>query len=252
MKPPSSLRSPPPEGAPCPSGGRAGTGHFDERGFTLVEVLVALFIMAVLAGLAWCGVDALVRTRDGSKAAAEAVLRQGTVLAQWEQDLNQVQDSAAVPALAFDGASLRLTRRAAGGLQYVVWTRQGNQLWRWASPPVTRVQALSDAWMRGQQWSAISSEALAMLDGVSDLQVYYFRSNDNTWSNAQSTGDAAESAAAAAAANAALAAKAASGGASAAGVVVVPELAAEALPKGVRLQLTLASGVLTRDLMLRP
>ena len=208
------------------------------RGFTLIEVLVALFIMAVLAGLAWRGVDALVRTRDGSKAAAEAVLRQGTVLAQWEQDLNQIQDSATVPALAFDGASLRLTRRAPGGLQYVVWTRQGHQLWRWASPAVTHVQALSDAWMRGQQWSAISGEALAMLDGVSDLQVYYFRTNDNTWSNAQSTGDAA--------------AVAASGGTAAAAVVVLPELAAEALPKGVRLQLTLASGVLTRDLMLRP
>ena len=226
------------------------------RGFTLVEVLVALFIMAVLAGLAWRGVDALVRTRDGSKAAAEAVLRMGTVLAQWEQDLNQIQDSATVPALAFDGASLRLTRRAPDGLQFVVWTRQGNQLWRWASPPVTRVQELSDAWMRGQQWSAISGEALAMLDGVQDMQVYYFRTNDNTWSNAQSTGDAAESAAAAAAANAALAAKAAAnsaaGAASAPAVVVVPDLAAEALPKGVRLQLNLASGVLTRDLMLRP
>lgn len=215
------------------------------RGFTLVEVLVALFIMAVLAGLAWRGVDALVRTRDGSKAAAEAVLRLGTVLAQWEQDLNQIQDSAAVPALSFDGASLRLTRRTADGLQFVVWTRQGNQLWRWASQPVTHVQALSDAWMRGQQWSAIGSEALAMLDGVSDMQVYYFRSNDNTWSNAQSTGDTAESAAAVAKA-------AAAAGAASAAALVVPDLAAQALPKGVRLQLTLPSGVLTRDLMLRP
>ena len=97
MTPPSSLRSLPPKGAPRPSGGRAGAGRSDQHGFTLVEVLVALFIMAVLAGLAWRGVDALVRTRDGSKAAAEAVLRLGTVLAQWEQDLNQVQDSAAVP-----------------------------------------------------------------------------------------------------------------------------------------------------------
>jgi general secretion pathway protein J len=185
-------------------------------------VLVALFIMAVLAGLAWRGVDALVRTRDGSKAAAEAVLRQGTVLAQWEQDLNQIQDSATTPALTFDGAALRLTRRTPGGLQCVVWTRQGNQLWRWASPAVARVQDLQEGWMRAQQWSAISGEALAMLDGVSEMQVYYFRANDNTWSNAQSSGDKAETE------------------------------KAQTLPKGVRLQLGLPAGLLTRDLMLRP
>jgi general secretion pathway protein J len=215
-------------------------------------VLVALFIMAVLAGLAWRGVDALVRTRDGSKAAAEAVLRQGTVLAQWEQDLNQIQDSAAAPALAFDGASLRLTRRAPGGLQFVVWTRQGSQLWRWASPAVTRVQDLQDWWMRGQQWSAISGEALAMLDGVSEMQVYYFRANDNTWSNAQSSGDTAETAAAKAAAAASLTAKALGSPSDVTAAAAIADLTAQALPKGVRLQLGLAAGVLTRDLMLRP
>jgi general secretion pathway protein J len=231
------------------------------RGFTLVEVLVALFIMAVLAGLAWKGVDALVRTRDGSKAAAEAVLRQGTVLAQWEQDLGQIQDTAVVPALAFDGGALRLTRRVANGLQFVVWTRQGNQLWRWASPAITHVNELNEAYTRGQQWASISGEALAMLDGVSELQVYYYRGNDNAWSNAQSTGDTANTAQSETA-------KAAppgttpgtspgantpnTGGVATGPVTVVPDLAAEALPKGVRLLLTLPAGQLTRDLMLRP
>lgn len=236
------------------------------RGFTLVEVLVALFIMAVLAGLAWKGVDALVRTRDGSKAAAEAVLRQSTVLAQWERDLSQVQDTAVVPALAFDGGSLRLTRRVANGLQFVVWTRQGDQLWRWASPTVTRVNELTEAYTRGQQWASISGEALAMLDGVSEMQVYYFRSNDNAWSNAQSTGDAGEPmnalaqapdpragmAAAETASGAASGPPGAAPGLATGPVAVVPDLAAQALPRGVRLLLTLPAGPLTRDLMLRP
>ena len=38
------------------------------RGFTLVEVLVALSIMAVLATMAWQGIDGMVRARDISQA----------------------------------------------------------------------------------------------------------------------------------------------------------------------------------------
>ena len=91
------------------------------RGFTLVEVLVALFIMALLAGMAWQGIDALARTRDGAQQAAGAMLRLGNVMSQWEQDLSQVQDTAAAPALRFDGAALRLTRRSPEGVQFVVW-----------------------------------------------------------------------------------------------------------------------------------
>ena len=202
------------------------------RGFTLIEVLVALLILSILATMAWQGVDAMVRTRDGARQATEGMLRLSTVVAQWEQDLTQIQDTAAAPALRFDGSALRLTRRTPEGIQFVVWTRQGRQLWRWASAPVSRVKDLQEGWMRAQQWSAISTEALAMVDEVSDWQVYYWRANDNSWSNAQSSGDRAETPAPPAAGAA-------------------PEFEREALPRGVRLQLRLPGGLLTRDLMLR-
>ena len=45
------------------------------RGFTLVEVLVALVVMSILAGLSWQGVDAMVRSRDAVGATAERGLR---------------------------------------------------------------------------------------------------------------------------------------------------------------------------------
>lgn len=212
------------------------------RGFTLVEVLVALLIMAVMATLAWQGIDGLVRTRDIARTQAEGTLRLSTVLAQWEQDLNQVQDTAVAPAMRYDGAALRLTRRSAEGVRFVVWQREGQQLWRWVSPPVTRVQDLQEAWMRGQQWSAIGADALLMLDGVSDWQVYYWQGRDNNWSNPQSTGEAAAPAAPASAGSAA------SGDSDTA----VPSFERQALPRGVRLQLTLAGGQVTRDLLLRP
>ena len=60
------------------------------RGFTLVEVLVAMMIMAILAVMAWQGVDGIVRTRTASQARLEQTLRLNTVLGQLEQDVQAV------------------------------------------------------------------------------------------------------------------------------------------------------------------
>jgi general secretion pathway protein J len=206
------------------------------RGFTLVEVMVALVIMAVLATMAWQGVDGLVRAREGAERSGEAALRLGTVLSQWEQDLTQIQQSNAAPGLRFDGASLRLTRRAPGGIQVVVWTLQNRTWYRWAAPPVTRIQDLQEWWIRSQQWAAIQGDALRMLEDVDSQQVYFYRGN--SWSNAQSTGDI----------EAPPAPPPPASGAS------QPPIGGEneALPSGVRLVLALPGGPLTRDLMVRP
>ena len=53
-------------------------------GFTLVEVLVAMVVMAIMAGMAWQGVDGIVRARDSSQARLEQTLRLNSVIGQWE------------------------------------------------------------------------------------------------------------------------------------------------------------------------
>ena len=78
-------------------------------------------VMAVMAMMAWQGVDGIVRARDASQGRLEQTLRLDTVIAQWEQDLASIQESTAVPALPCDGSTVRLTRRAEGGLQVVAW-----------------------------------------------------------------------------------------------------------------------------------
>jgi general secretion pathway protein J len=200
-----------------------------QRGFTLVEVLVALLIMAILAAMGWQGVDGMVRARDISQDAAERTLRMTTVIAQWEQDLGSIYESTTVPALNFDGATLRLTRTTPEGAQVVVWSLREGVWRRWASPSVKRAFELQQAWLRSQQLIGNEDQQVRVLDGAGDWQVYFYRGN--AWSNAQSSAD----------------------------VVVAPSPGISpnaqpraTLPTGVRLVLTLGERRLTRDVMLGP
>ncbi|WP_278044408.1 PulJ/GspJ family protein [Rivibacter subsaxonicus] len=197
-------------------------------GFTLVELLVALFILALLAGLSWRGVDGIVRTRDASQERLERQLRLQSVIGQWETDLAELQDTGSVVPLRFDGASLRLTRRVAGGVQVVVWTLRDGAWTRWSGPAATTVQDLQESWLSSQQLLGNEPGNLKALQGIEGWQLYYWRKNG--WTNAQSSGDVAEDGAA---------------------------VAREQLPGGVRLQLGLGegsgfAGTLIRDVQLAP
>jgi general secretion pathway protein J len=158
------------------------------RGFTLIEVLVAMTIMAIVAIMSWQGVDGIVRARTASQLRLEQVLRVSSVLAQWEQDLDSAQDSGVLPsAMAFDGASMRVTRRVPGGLQMVVWSLRGGTWLRWAGPVVTTAAELQQNWMSSQQFLGSEVGQLRTLTNLTDWQVYYYRGN--AWTNAQSSAD---------------------------------------------------------------
>jgi len=159
------------------------------RGFTLVEVLVALVVMATMAAMAWRGIDALVRSREIAQARLAQTARLQTVLAQWETDLRALQDShSPVQPLAFDGGSLVLTRQAPAGLQVVVWSLREGSVWRWESPALRTVQDLEDQRQRGLQQLAQRNPALRAFDGVAGWQFYCYWGN--AWSNCLSTGNA--------------------------------------------------------------
>ncbi len=209
-------------------------------GFTLVEVLVAMVVMAIMAVMAWQGVDGIVRTRDASQARLEQSLRLNTVIAQWDQDLASIQDSSAVPeALKCDGASVRMVRRTADGLQVVAWSyrpdESGGAWVRWAGPSVTTTGALQDSWLRSLQLQGGEPGSLKALSGLAGWQVYFYQTNG--WANCQSTGNV-------------IAPTPAAG-------IPVPVAARTALPNGVRVVLSFApgsgmTGDLTRDTLLGP
>jgi general secretion pathway protein J len=204
------------------------------RGFTLVEVLVALFVMALMAGMAWRGIDGMAKARTIGQQRMEQTLRLDTVITQWEQDFAALYDSrGSVPALSFDGATARLTRRTDTGVQLVAWSVREGEWLRWSGPVVTRVNELQDSFLRSQQLLGNEPRQLHALQGVTAWQLYCFRNNG--WSNCQSSNDVVATPSPAASA---------------------PEGAAtrQVLPTGVRMVLTFSGqplqGTLTRELML--
>ena len=219
---------------PRPRRARLGHRHLSGRGFTLVEVLVALVVMAIGAGMAWQGLDGILRARESSKAVLDRTLRVNTIVVQWEQDLAALRDvSSSVPALSFDGQTLRLVRQAEGGVALVAWSVRGGQWQRWVGPTVTRVGDLREAFERSQQLLGNEPGQLNLVQ-ASEFNVFFFRGN--AWTNAQSTGDLVQ------------------GGvppADGAGTPPVNGLR-EQLPSAVRLVITLDGGVLTRDVALGP
>jgi general secretion pathway protein J len=114
-------------------------------------------------------------------------------MSQFEYDLAQVVDSKVLPQpIMFDGATMRMARRTPDGIQLVLWTLQDHRWQRWASAPVVHLSELTDAWMRSQQWGAVSGGAITVLDNVDDFQVYVcnpaaVNTPGCSWNNVQST-----------------------------------------------------------------
>jgi len=163
-------------------------------GLTLVELLVALALMAVLALMSWRALDAMVRTDDHSRSHAHAWLQWQSVLSQWQTDLDQMHPSGLLPPVTFDGQVLRIVRPEANpppgqppALVVVAWALQPatatagtpRQWSRWVSVPVTQQQDLHSAWISAQQWGlsptpALQRQALVLAE-VQDWQLFYHR-----------------------------------------------------------------------------
>ena len=220
------------------------------HGFTLVEVLVALFIMAILSAMAFRGIDAISRARAGAQGATDRTLKLNSGMSQFEYDLSQMVDTQVVQPMEFSGNTLRMTRRSPAGIVLVVWTLQDGRWQRWASAPVVHIADLQDAWMRTQQWSAIADGATAILDNVTAFQVYCYR---NGWSNCQSSGNVqVQQGAPNAPQPPASGASAAQPGAGPASGAQPQQRARTVWPTGLQLVLTLPDGNLMRERELPP
>lgn len=128
-------------------------------GLTLIELLLALALMAVLGILSWRGVDALLATRERTHAASVQSAAIATLAAQWAADLDNMRASEPAHTWHFERTAagrplLRLTRSAPDGVGWSVVAygltpaaADGPpSLLRWQSPAVATVEQWQRAW----------------------------------------------------------------------------------------------------------
>ena len=195
---------------------RAVASRLGLRGFTLVELMVALMVMALLSLMSWRGLDAMGRAQAQTQARADAVLALQNGLAQWGADLDAMATELANPATSasavavtattlpsamdWNGLSFRITRYSTGSagpsLRVVAWTlgdNAGHKTWlRWQSPELRTRAALQQAWLQAATWAQSPTTASRALQvsvmPLDDWHIFYYRGD--AWTNPGSSSEA--------------------------------------------------------------
>jgi general secretion pathway protein J len=152
--------------------------HSRARGFTLVELLVAISILAIVAVLGWRGLDGIVRARMSLTQQMETTRGMQLAFAQMQSDCEHIAQRDVVdqrPYLLIGGDRLTLVREVftenqPSRLQVVAYRIVNGTLMRRESQPVRDLVQLDAL------WQAVTSDgdtnpSVALQTGVTSMQV---------------------------------------------------------------------------------
>jgi general secretion pathway protein J len=165
------------------------------RGFTLVELLVAISILAIVAVLGWRGLDGIVRARGALTEQMEVTRGMQLAFAQMQSDCDHIAGRAALdqrPYLLTANNGFTLVREVFNEnqpvqLQVVAYRIVNGVLVRRESN-MTRDLVQLDALWQAAITDADTSGAVALQSGLAGMQVLVWQ--NNAWRQAVTTSTA--------------------------------------------------------------
>ncbi|MDB5841233.1 MAG: prepilin-type N-terminal cleavage/methylation protein [Herminiimonas sp.] len=184
-----------------------------QRGLTLVELLVAISVLAFVAVLGWRGLDGIVRARVALNADLEQTRGMQLAFAQLQNDAAHVVPRDVLPdhtPLAIDQDRLRMVRQVfaynqPGRLQVITYRIANGVLTRRESAATRDLNELNVLWQASANDSDVTNPAVELQSGVQGMTMRVWSTDNKGWRSADSeqVGAAPDPAAAAAAAAAA-------------------------------------------------
>jgi general secretion pathway protein J len=159
---------------------------YKQTGLTLIELLVAISVLAFVAVLGWRGLDSITRARAALNADLEQTRGLQLAFAQLQSDCTNALDAGTLDGrspLVVDATRVTIARRIqpeaqAGALQLVTWRLRDGVLTREESPPTRDLTQLAQY---GQFAQTGGTQPVKLQSGVQQMQVRVWTDDGRGW-----------------------------------------------------------------------
>lgn len=125
-----------------------------QQGFTLIEVMVSLVLMALLSSMAYKGMSSLMQARDVVTNSTEQTLAIQSALSQWTIDWTGANNLKMRPGVQYSGNGIRMVRQYPQSIgQVVAWRNGRDGLERRTWAPTLKSSELLAQWNSAWIWT---------------------------------------------------------------------------------------------------